>query len=150
MTWQGHKEQEAACASRRVHEQVSSVTGVSPFAINPRARRRSFERRLRGPLEEPISKWVRDGPSQEASQADNHSVKAHVVVRCNQRWALRPVNWLVKWPRALTRALGLGVSDPNVSELVVLALPPDVAHRRGTVGPASARAETFNCHVGGG
>jgi len=140
-----------ASASRRIHQQVPSVTRVSPFAVNPRARRRGFQRRLRGALEEPIPKRVRGGSSQQACQVDHHSIKAHIVVRRHQRRALRPINWLVKRPSALTRALSLGVSNPKVSEFVALAVPLGMAHGGGgTVGPASAHAEALNRHVSGG
>lgn len=139
-----------ASASRRIHQQVSGVTRVSSFAINTRASRRGFQRGFRRPLEEPIPKRVRRRPSQQARQVDNHPVDTHIVVRRHQRWALRPINRLVKRPSAMTRALSLGVPNPNVSEFVAFVVPLGTPRRGGTVGSASAHAEALNCHVSRG
>ncbi|PON50337.1 hypothetical protein TorRG33x02_314670 [Trema orientale] len=137
-----------ASSSRGVHKQVPSITRVGPLSVHPRASRRGLERRLSRALEVAVAEGVGHGPSQKASQVDDHSVQAHVVVGRHQGRGLGPVNGLVEGPGALARALGLGVSDPDVSELVVLALDVSAFGGGGrAVGPALAHAEPFDCDV---
>ncbi|BBG95771.1 Phosphate-responsive 1 family protein [Prunus dulcis] len=57
-----------------VHQEVSSIAGISAFPINPRASRSSLQWSLFGTLVVAISKWIGHSPSQKASQVDDHAV----------------------------------------------------------------------------
>uniref|UniRef100_A0A6N2LP05 Uncharacterized protein n=1 Tax=Salix viminalis TaxID=40686 RepID=A0A6N2LP05_SALVM len=85
-----------ASASCRVHQQIPGITRIRTLGIDPRTGRCSLK-----------------SPSQETSQIDYHAIKANIIVGCHHWGVLWAINWLVEWPRTLTGALSLGVTNPN-------------------------------------
>ncbi|RDX60927.1 hypothetical protein CR513_60892, partial [Mucuna pruriens] len=130
-----------ASAGCGVHQEFPGVARVSALAVQAGASGSGFQRRLFGSLEVSIPERVGNGPRQQTSHVDDHSVEAHVVVRRNQGRALWAVNGLVEGPRALTRALRLRVTHPHVSKLATT--------RRGTVSPTPAGTEPVHGYVRG-
>ncbi|KAK3014573.1 hypothetical protein RJ639_008905 [Escallonia herrerae] len=120
MKWKDRTKLGATSTGDGVYQQVSGIARVRPFPVNTRTSRCSLQLCTGRSLIVAISKWVRGSPGQQASQVDDHAVKAHVVVRRHQRWALWAVYGLVEGPGAVTRALGLRVTNPDVGKPVVL------------------------------
>nr|GMD94021.1 hypothetical protein EUGRSUZ_F00363 [Ipomoea batatas] len=135
-----------ACTRCRVGQQVTGVTRISSFAINSWTSGGGLKRRAGLSLVVSVSKGVCSGSGEQAGQVNHHSVQTDVVVRRNQRWALRAVNGLVEGPGAVSWALSFRVSDPDIGKLVVLPLD---AGSFGTVGSAAVHTESGDGDIGG-
>ncbi|KAJ6412816.1 hypothetical protein OIU84_005795 [Salix udensis] len=136
-----------ASASCRVHQQIPGITRIRTLGIDPRTGRCSLKRCLLWTLEIAIFKRVCCSPSQETSQVDYHAIKANIIVGCHHWGVLWAINWLVEWPRTLTGALSLGVTNPNVGKFRSLTIDFLSAHRR-PMGTTCTRAKPFNSNIG--
>lgn len=126
-----------------IHQNPTRITRVRPASKCPGTRRHRFQRRRRRPLKIPVVKRIRHRSGQHRRQVYYQPVYSDVAVRRRQRRRLRPVNRLVKRPRALTRTLCFRVPDPNISNPTRF---PGFGSGR-PVWPTSARAETVNGDV---
>ncbi|KAF3788993.1 EXORDIUM protein [Nymphaea thermarum] len=94
------------------------------------------------PLEVADLVGVGDDVKRLAGNVDDHSIDTHITIWCHQQPGLQPMQRVVKWPGTLSRALALGITNPNICE--------SFSNRQqgsGVMEAAAAHAESLDCDV---